>query len=180
MDELGGLYIRPLHTLMTESCEMLCLEAGCSLGLILGGTNRGSLYCWSNLTGNLEYVAMSGSKPLLHVAALAEEGGVEGSILATADTEGIVRLYRPLEDEGEETARQEKKTWRPVAECALDGPLVGVFIMTKSTPVPLHEALEEVSSIFLPFPSSLSCLYHDNDYYVVVGCVYICAGGRGV
>ena len=139
MDELGGLTLRALHTIMTESCEMLCLEAGSSLGLIVGGTNRGTLYCWSTLTGSLEYVAMSASKPLLHVAALAEEGGVEGSVLATADTEGIVRLYRPLESQAG------KMTWRPVAECALDGPVVGVFIMTKSTPVPLDDPFREVS-----------------------------------
>ncbi len=180
MDEWGALRVRPLHTLLTEACNIRCLAAGAGLGLVLAGSNRGTLYCWSSLTSILEYVAMGGTRPLTAVAALAEEEweeeddenvvgrGEEASVIATADAAGIVRLYRPVawEDEGEgneaEEEEDERNTWQPVAESPLDGPAIGAFFMKGSDGGQL--VVVSSSGMVMPWPvATLPCYPGDDN-----------------
>ncbi len=164
MDEWGRLGVRPQHTLLTERCEVRCLGAGQGLGLVVGGTDRGALYCWSSLTSVLEYVAVGGQQPLTCVAALAAEDTgeeQEASLIVTADAAGMVRLYRPTyldpakaslagEEEDEQEEEEEDSAWQPVAEAQLDGPAVAAF--------PMEGLLVVVSSTGLVMPWPLDTL----------------------
>lgn len=158
VSEWGAVQVQPLHTLLTETCTVRSLAAGAGMGLILAGSNRGTLYCWSSLTAALEYVAVGGDEPVVALAAFAAEGeggegeytgGGEASVIATADALGIVRLYRPrawsqsgearvkgLEEGDIYTNREEEREtdedidiWQPVAESRLDASAVAAFFL---------------------------------------------------
>jgi WD40 repeat protein len=133
VSEGGGLSVRPSHVLFTDGCEVLYLSG--SPRLLGAGTSKGVLYVWGSEAGRLEYLADHSAAAVLCCAT-----STAGDVLAAGDDAGIVRLYRKGE------------RWGLVAECPLDGPVVGACFVEDSravSPTMTERPLIRCLSLFL-------------------------------